>query len=105
MTSITIPNSVTSIERKAFCDCIKLVDIRIPESVEEIYINAIYGCDNLILIYMPRFTNWGVFLENKLQETFYINYVVDSTSGDTALFPRNLSQYNISNKNYILVKH
>lgn len=42
--SITIPNSVTTIDAYAFCDCISLESITIPDSVTSIGEHAFYGC-------------------------------------------------------------
>ena len=44
MTSITIPNSVTSIDKCAFSNCTKLTSITIPNSVTSIGTLAFDGC-------------------------------------------------------------
>ena len=47
LTSITIPESVTSIEGEVFCDCTSLTSITIPESVTSIGYHAFWSCTGL----------------------------------------------------------
>lgn len=47
LTSVTIPNSVTSIGYQAFKDCSLLTSITIPDSVTVIVYNAFSGCSSL----------------------------------------------------------
>ena len=54
MTSIDIPNSVTSIEAFAFSDCTGLTAIDIPHSVTSIGWGAFYGCIGLTSIDIPN---------------------------------------------------
>ena len=49
-TSITVPNSVTSIGEKVFWDCSSLTSVSIPESVTSIRNYAFEGCSSLIAI-------------------------------------------------------
>jgi len=51
LTSITIPNSVTSIGERAFYNCINLTSITIPDSVTSIVKSAFYNCSNLTNVY------------------------------------------------------
>lgn len=51
LTSITIPNSVTSIEESAFYECTNLTSITIPNSVTSIGKYAFNGCEELVNIY------------------------------------------------------
>ena len=44
LTSITIPNTVTSIGEGAFYKCINLTSVTIPNSVTSIGREAFYGC-------------------------------------------------------------
>ena len=44
LTSVTIPNSVTTIERRAFCGCSRLTSVNIPNSVTTIGDDAFSGC-------------------------------------------------------------
>ena len=53
LTSITIPNSVTSIGDGAFGNCEKLTDIIIPDSVTSIGDSAFWGCSSLTSITIP----------------------------------------------------
>jgi len=53
LTSITIPDSVTSIGGSAFSDCSGLTSITIPDSVTSIGESAFYGCTNLTSITIP----------------------------------------------------
>ena len=52
-TSITIPNSVTSIGEEAFCGCTGLTSITIPTSVTSIGDYAFCGCTGLTSITIP----------------------------------------------------
>jgi len=54
MTSITIPNSVTSIGRDAFSGCTGLTSITIPNSVTSIGMDAFSGCTGLTSITIPN---------------------------------------------------
>jgi hypothetical protein len=54
LASITIPNSVTSIESYAFTDCTSLTTITIPNSVTSIERYAFAGCTGLTTITIPN---------------------------------------------------
>ncbi len=62
--AITIPDSVTSIEEDTFYNCTSLEAITIPDSVTSIGIYAFYGCTSLAKITIPdsvtRF-RWNAF--------------------------------------------
>ncbi len=53
LTSITIPNSVTSIGESAFSDCSSLTSINIPDSVTSIGRRAFSYCSSLTSITIP----------------------------------------------------
>jgi len=53
MTSVTIPNSVTSIGNYAFYNCTGLTSITIPNSVTSIGRGAFFGCSGLTSITIP----------------------------------------------------
>ena len=60
LTSVTIPNSVTSIGNYAFYDCDALTSITIPNSVTTIGEGAFYNCSSLTSITIPNsVTNIG----------------------------------------------
>ena len=54
VTSITIPNSVTSIGYMAFYRCTALTSVSIPSSVTSIGLYAFYGCSGLSSITIPN---------------------------------------------------
>lgn len=53
-TSITIPNSVTTIKEGAFVDCTVLISIIIPNSVTSIGEGGFYNCSSLTSIIIPK---------------------------------------------------
>ena len=54
LASVTIPNSVTSIGEEAFFGCDSLASITIPNSVTSIGGEAFRGCNNLVSIDIPN---------------------------------------------------
>ena len=54
LTSITIPEGVTSIGGEAFYGCSRLTSITIPESVTSIGAYAFYGCSSLTSVNIPE---------------------------------------------------
>ena len=58
ITSVTIGNSVTSIGDSAFYDCNSLTSITIPDSVTSIGSSAFYNCKNLQDIYITDIAAW-----------------------------------------------
>ena len=54
LTSITIPDSVTSIGVSAFYDCTGLTSVTIPDSVTSIGTDAFHNCTSLTSITIPN---------------------------------------------------
>ena len=54
LTSVTIPNSVTSIGSSAFSDCARLTGVVIPDSVTNIGDGAFSGCIKLKSVALPK---------------------------------------------------
>ena len=54
LTSVTIPNSVTTIEQNTFSGCTSLVSVTIPNSVTSIGSGALYGCTGLTTVTIPN---------------------------------------------------
>ena len=54
LTSVTLPNSITSIGSSAFYDCSKLTSITIPDSVTSIGDKAFRDCSSLTAITIPN---------------------------------------------------
>ena len=54
LTSVTIPNSVTSIGNYAFKGCVYLTSVTIPNSVTSIGNSAFDGCSNLTSVNIPN---------------------------------------------------
>ena len=53
LTSITIPNSVTSIGQNAFNNCTSLTSVTIPDSITSISDSTFYNCKGLTSITIP----------------------------------------------------
>ncbi|MFI3227123.1 MAG: leucine-rich repeat domain-containing protein [Clostridia bacterium] len=53
MDSVVFPDSLLCIFDEAFIDCDNLVEVNIPEGVENISDNAFYGCDMLSTVTLP----------------------------------------------------
>ena len=58
ITSVVIPDSVTTIDYEAFLNCSGLTSITIPGSVEYIGSEAFYGCDSLESVYISDLAAW-----------------------------------------------
>lgn len=54
LTSITLPESVTSIGNSAFSGCTSLISVRVPKQVIRIGNNAFYQCSSLTSITLPE---------------------------------------------------
>ena len=53
LTSVTIPNSVTTIKESAFADCTGLTSVTIPDSVTSIRKFTFFGCAGLTSVTIP----------------------------------------------------
>ena len=53
LTSITLPEGITSIEGNAFYGCTSLTSINLPEELTSIGNNAFIGCESLTSITLP----------------------------------------------------
>jgi hypothetical protein len=79
LTSVTIPNSVTSIGNKAFWECTSLTSVTIPDSVTSIGDYAFYLCSNLQTIsYTGTCAEWQ---EIKKTDSDYSGITIQCTDG------------------------
>ncbi len=78
LTSVTLPDSVTTIDISAFYGCMKLEKINIPDSVTSIGTYAFYGCENLKSIEIPKSV--------KTISNHAFGYISDSSISDITIY-------------------
>lgn len=105
VTSVTIPDSVTSISDEAFINCPKLTNISIPNSVTYIGFSAFSSCTSLKSITLPSslsFISGALFLGCSQLTTIHIpvsvtsignNAFVDCPSLMTVTYPGSKTQW------------
>ncbi|MBP3495790.1 MAG: leucine-rich repeat domain-containing protein [Clostridia bacterium] len=87
LTSITIPNSVTSIGWHAFEDCTSLTSITIPNSVTSIGTYAFYNCTSLVEI------NFNATAMDDLSEDNYVfSYAGEDGNGIKVTIGKNVTR-------------
>ena len=87
LTSITIPNSVTSIGDRAFAGCSNLTNIVIPDSVTTIGVGVFAGCSNLTSVIIGKgVTSIGVATFNTCDSLTDVYYRGDVNSVDRSLY-------------------
>ena len=77
--SVTIPNGVTRIGKRAFSGCPNLTDVTIPDSMAVVDDGAFSGCSNLKGVHISNLVNWCqitfVYSSNPLRQAheLYLN--------------------------------
>ena len=102
VTSVNIPNGVTSIGDYAFDDCVNLASITIPDSVTSIGKSAFDGCTDLASITIPNsVTSIGDYAFNWCKSLTSITIPDSVTSIGLDVFSActNLASINVSEKN------
>lgn len=100
--SINIPNTVTSIGSYAFSYCLNLNSVNIPNSVTTIEYGAFSECSSLTSIAFPNSVKTigsGAFSNCSSLTSVTIPISVDSIGGTVFRYCRNISVISISNKN------
>ncbi|MBQ1847313.1 MAG: leucine-rich repeat domain-containing protein, partial [Clostridia bacterium] len=83
LTSITIPDGVTSIRMEAFCNCSGLTSITIPDSVTSIVEYAFSGCTGLTSInFNGTVEQWDAIYKALGWNDTTGDYTVHCTDGD-----------------------
>ena len=105
LTSITIPDSVTSIGNKAFYDCSSLTNITIPNSVTSIEERAFENCSSLTNMTIPegvKSIGNGAFNNCSSLTSITISESVKSIGNGAFNYCSSLISINVSdnNKNY-----
>ena len=86
LTSITIPDGITSIENGAFTTCRNLTSITIPNSVANIREDAFYNCSSLTSITFNGTTaQWNAINKDSHWKSYVPAKVVHCTDGDVAI--------------------
>lgn len=75
LTSVAIPNTVTSIGESAFSECTNLTSVVIPDSVTSIDYGAFYFCESLVNVTIPAgITSIGENVFNGCSSLKTVNY-------------------------------
>lgn len=87
VTSISIPNTITTIDEYAFYDCTSLININIPDSVTYIGNNAFSYCKSLTNIIIPNSVTYiGKYAFQGCSSLFNINIPDSVTIIDNGTF-------------------
>ena len=85
-TSVTIPDSVTSIGDNAFCRCYKLTSVTIPNGVTSIGHSVFYRCDKLTSVTIPNsVTSIGYNAFDNVPHIYYNGTATGSPWGAKAI--------------------
>ena len=92
LTSITIPNSVIRIDDYAFAECTSLTSITISESVTSISHAAFYDCNNLKEVYYTGTLEQWLSINKKSNPTMYgADLYINNTKLDEIIIPDSIT--------------